>query len=131
MQSQKKMKNDHPGERSPLIDYEDNYWTRQVFKTSVTTLTQTILLNLLQIVFFTKCALYVYCTVYLITNTYENWKFICALISYKYQTTTVIYKLYSSLKLPQRNTVFLSTSSLLQIPYFYGNCISQYKLSNS
>ena len=53
MSSHKKMKNDHPGERSPLIDYEDNYWTRQVFKTSVTTLTQTILLNLI-----TNCFLY-------------------------------------------------------------------------
>ena len=30
------MENDHPGERSPLIDSEDDYWTRQVFKTSVT-----------------------------------------------------------------------------------------------
>ena len=40
--------------------------------------------------YYTKCALYVYRTVYLITNTYENWKFIRALVYYKYQTTTVI-----------------------------------------
>ena len=36
MSSHKKMKHDHPGERSPLIDSEDDYCTRQVFKTSVT-----------------------------------------------------------------------------------------------
>ena len=30
------MENDHPGELSPLFDSEDDYWTRQVFKTSVT-----------------------------------------------------------------------------------------------
>ena len=127
------MKHDHPGERSPFIDSEDDYWTHQVFKTSVTINNSPIqdyaqtgdlappnyklfsLLNVLTICFSYS----ILNNKYLITTQYyENWKFICAVVYYKYQTTTVIYKLYSSLKLPHRNTVFLSTSSLLQIPDF-------------
>ena len=42
MSSHKKKKHDHPGERSPLIDSEDDYCTRQVFKTSVTINNRTI-----------------------------------------------------------------------------------------